>query len=122
MGDKESLLSGSGTSDEKFKDHAYSISGSLAALSRMVLNWRSDKTAPTPIRRAHKNRAATSRVAGDFNFNADGVVPYIGGTVGHAYGDVVDGTWVAGPEAGLKLFVEAAAAHRIVLRVRSPRS
>ena len=41
-----------------------------------------------------------------FNFGSEQqFVPYVGATVGYVYGDAVSDTFVAGPEAGLKFFV-----------------
>jgi hypothetical protein len=105
MGDKEFLLSGSGTSDKKFKDNAYSISGSLGyfVTDGLELAFRQDYACSNPG--SVKNWAATSRVAGDFNFNFEGVVPFIGASIGYLYGDNIRDTWVAGSEGGLKVFV-----------------
>ncbi len=49
-----------------------------------------------------------TRIGGYYNFNFDEeqrIVPYAGLTVGYIYGDAVADTFVAGPEAGLKWFV-----------------
>jgi hypothetical protein len=41
----------------------------------------------------------------DFNFDLGRFVPYIGANIGYVYGDAVSDTWEAGPEGGLKYFV-----------------
>jgi hypothetical protein len=43
----------------------------------------------------------------DFNFNLDNkaLVPFIGANVGYSYGHDVNDSWRAGPEAGVKYFV-----------------
>jgi hypothetical protein len=42
----------------------------------------------------------------DFNFPFERYVPYLGATIGYLYGDdSVDEQFIAGPEAGLKSFV-----------------
>jgi hypothetical protein len=105
MGDKEFLLSGSGTSDKKFKESAYSISGALGYFltDGLEVAFRQDYAYANPG--DVRNWAATSRIAGDFNFNFDWLVPFVGASVGYMYGDNVRDTWVAGPEGGLKGFV-----------------
>ena len=47
---------------------------------------------------------ASTRGALDFNFGEGSVRPVIGATVGRVYGDTVNDTWIAGPEAGIKFF------------------
>jgi hypothetical protein len=49
-----------------------------------------------------------TRLGGYYNFNFDEdqkIVPYAGVNLGYIYGDAVADTFVAGPEAGLKWFV-----------------
>ena len=50
--------------------------------------------------------SGSTRVAIDYNFDMGRWVPYIGANVGYVYGDVND-TWLAGPEGGVKFFVNS---------------
>jgi len=47
----------------------------------------------------------STAVAVDHNFDLGRFVPYIGANIGFVYGDAVNDTWEAGPEGGLKYFV-----------------
>jgi len=49
--------------------------------------------------------SGSTTVAVDYNFDLGRFVPYIGGNIGYVYGDAVADTWQAGPEGGLKYFV-----------------
>lgn len=106
QGDKEFSLSGSGSSDKKFDDSTFSVSGALGYFftDGFEAAFRQD-VAFSNVAHTGNDWAATSRVAGDFNFNFGPLVPFLGGSVGYSYGDNVRDTWVAGPEGGLKLFV-----------------
>jgi outer membrane protein W len=46
-------------------------------------------------------------VAADWHFDMDRWQPYIGANIGYVYGDNVDDAWIAGPEAGVKYFVNS---------------
>ena len=48
----------------------------------------------------------STRLAVDYNWDMGRWVPYIGANIGYVYGDVND-TWIAGPEAGVKFFVNS---------------
>src|SRR5258706_9583562 len=50
---------------------------------------------------------ASTRVALDYHFDLGRWQPYIGGNIGYVYGDGVQDTWEAAPEAGVKFFVNA---------------
>jgi hypothetical protein len=47
----------------------------------------------------------STRVAVDYNFNLGQWVPYVGANLGYVYGDAVNDTWEAAPEAGVRYFV-----------------
>jgi hypothetical protein len=47
----------------------------------------------------------STAVAVDYNFDLGRFVPYIGANLGYVYGDAVNDSWEAGPEGGLKYFV-----------------
>ncbi len=46
-------------------------------------------------------------VYGDYHFDMDRWQPYVGANIGYLYGDSVDDNWFAGPEGGIKYFVNA---------------
>lgn len=51
--------------------------------------------------------AASTTVFGDYHFDLDRWQPFVGAFLGYIYGDDIDETWVAGPEGGVKYFVNS---------------
>ncbi|HEX4123403.1 MAG TPA: hypothetical protein VHY37_01655 [Tepidisphaeraceae bacterium] len=52
--------------------------------------------------------SGTTALALDFNLplgDQGQIMPYFGGDVGYIYGDAVHNSWVGGPEAGIKVFL-----------------
>lgn len=103
-GQWEFTLSGGGISDHNFRNNNYQFNASighfltdeLEIAFRQAVNF-SELGGDSVVR-------ASSRGAIDFHFDFDQFQPFIGANIGYVYGDGGD-TWVAGPEAGLKLFV-----------------
>jgi len=50
---------------------------------------------------------AATRLALDYHFDMGKWQPYIGANIGYVYGDGVNDTWEAAPEAGIKWFVNS---------------
>ena len=48
-----------------------------------------------------------TQVFADYHFDMDRWQPYIGANVGYVYGDNVADAWIAGPEIGVKYFVNS---------------
>jgi hypothetical protein len=46
-------------------------------------------------------------VALDFHFDLEALQPFVGGNFGYVYGDAVNDTFEAAPEAGVKWFVNS---------------
>ena len=105
-GDVEVMIGGSGTSDEDFDSNAVNLNASVAWLvtEGLALGIRQDLAIADSGDDSSYN-AATVGFA-DFNFNFGDFVPFVGVTFGYLYGDNVDETFIAGPEAGLKYFVK----------------
>ena len=49
----------------------------------------------------------STRVALDFHFDLEAWQPFVGGNFGYVYGDAVNDTFEAAPEAGVKWFVNS---------------
>ena len=106
QGDKVFSLGGSGASDKDFEDNTFTIEGSLGyfftdnieAAIRQGLDF-------ADTARNDNEWAASTRVAADHDFDLGRVWPFVGASLGYVYGDAVSDTWVAGPEAGLRYFV-----------------
>jgi hypothetical protein len=103
-GDYELTLSGSGNNDHDFRTGSASVNGSLGyftskeleiALRQGVIwgdggsSWNGD-----------------TRLAVDYHFDlGNRLVPFVGANVGYLYGDDINDEWVAGPEVGIKYFL-----------------
>jgi outer membrane protein W len=107
-GDWEVGLGGGGTSDEDFEtggfntdiDLGYYLTDELAVALRQSVNYN-DAGAGTAW-------SASSRVALDYHFPLfdNRLRPFVGVNFGYVYGDSVDDTFAAGPEAGVKWYVK----------------
>ena len=105
-GDRTATLSGSGINSKDFDDGAYGLSGSidwflldnLGVGVRQDVNWGHSEDADDIW-------AGATRLAADYHFDFGRLQPFLGGSVGYVYGDSINEAWVAGPEGGLKFFV-----------------
>lgn len=106
QGDKVLFLGGSGSSDDEFDNNAFTFEGSLSYFFTDNLEGalRQGLTY-SDIEDGGSNWAGATRVALDYNFDAGRWWPFVGASFGYIYGDLVNDTFVAGPEAGLKYFV-----------------
>jgi len=99
-------LSGSGSNDQDFDGGEAGVDGELGYMVskevqvgiRQGANW-SDF--------GGSNWNGDTRAFGDYHFDMDRWQPYVGGFIGFVYGDFTDDTWIAGPEVGVKYFVNA---------------
>lgn len=103
-GDSTFTLSGAGSSNRELSNHVFSIEGAYGHFFNRNLEGQ--------IRQGfgYANAGddewnASTRVALDYHFGQGHVRPYLGGHFGYVYGDQVRDTWVAGPEGGVKWFV-----------------
>jgi hypothetical protein len=105
-GDKVATLSGSGSSDNDLDNTDLSMEGAFSyfftdkieGAIRQGFAW-------IDLPGSDNDWAASTRVALDYNFDMGRVWPFVGGNFGYVYGDAVHDTWVAGPEAGVRVFV-----------------
>ncbi len=105
MGDQELTLSGSGSSGNDFDTtnlsfdlgYGYFFNQSWEGLIRQSLN-----VTDQPGDNAYN---AATRVGLDYNFNMQNLRPFLGATIGYLYGDGVEESFIAGPEAGMKAFL-----------------
>jgi hypothetical protein len=104
-GDMEFTLAGSGTSDNDFDTTTASAEASLGVFLTPTIEGvlrQGIGFADTP---GDSDWNGSTRVGVDFHFPFDRYVPYLGASIGYLYGDSVDEQFIAGPEAGLKSFV-----------------
>jgi hypothetical protein len=104
QGDWELTLQGNGLSDNDFDATALTVGGSLGYFFtdqievglRQSISW---------IESDDDNFQGSTTLFGDFHFDLDRWQPFIGANIGYVYGDNVNETFVAGPEGGVKYFV-----------------
>ncbi len=100
-GDREFTLSGSGSSDHSLRRTDFTTSLSLGYF--FTDNFEGALRQDIGINRGSSWNGATT-LAIDYHFNLGRVQPLIGASAGYIYGDGKD-QWVAGPEAGVKVFI-----------------
>lgn len=105
VGDKEVTLSGSGSSDNDLDyttfaadfGFGYFYSEHFEAVLRQNV-----AVADTP---GDSDWNGSTRIGADFNFDLQNWRPFVGATIGYLYGDSVNESFIAGPEVGVKTFV-----------------
>jgi hypothetical protein len=98
-------LSGSGNNDQDWRTGSASINLSLGYFTtkelelgvRQGLIWSDGGSAWN----------GDTRVFADYHFDMDRWQPYVGANLGYVYGDSVNDAWIAGPEVGVKYFVNS---------------
>jgi hypothetical protein len=106
---RELTLSGSGSSSREFSSGTVSATGELGWYYsprlefglRQSLSWSKDEQDTT--------WNGATRLYSDYHFGSSQWRPYLGASFGVAYGDDANTTLFAGPEAGLKFYVQPAA-------------
>ena len=104
-GNWELILTGSGSNDEDFDNGAFGINAELGyyftdeleGVIRQGISY-SDFGESTV--------AASTSLALDYHFDLDRFRPFIGGSIGYLYGEDINESFVAGPEAGVKYYVK----------------
>jgi hypothetical protein len=108
-GDWELTLSGSGSSNNDFDAHSLGVDGQLGyyfadpaeIYIRQSVNWSDAEDADSIWQ-------GSTRVGADYHFQlGDQWRPFVGGNIGYAYGDLVDDSWIASLEGGVKYYVNA---------------
>jgi hypothetical protein len=111
-GDFDLTISGQGSNDPHFNGFSAGATGSLGYLvtENLELAVRqnveyNDITGVPGGHGAHSTWDATTFGAVDWNFSGMGrLVPFVGANIGFKYGQAPN-TWEAGPEAGIKYFL-----------------
>jgi hypothetical protein len=104
QGDWEAFIGGTGASNGEFNDNALGVTGSIGyyALEWLPVSLRQSYVTRFGSRVNDRNDFATT-VAVDAQAPLGRWQPFLGGSVGYAYGDQNSG--LAGPEAGIKVYV-----------------
>lgn len=104
-GDLELVLGGSGSSDESFEGTVFNMEAALGYFMTRDIEatWRQGISfADAPD--GHDWNGST-RLAFDYHLALGGWYPYLGANFGYLYGDTVKEQFIAGPELGVKFFV-----------------
>ena len=104
-GDLELTMGGSGSSDESFDGTVFNIEAGLGYFMTQNLEavWRqgiSYMDAP-----GSNDWNGSTRLSFDYNIDMGQWYPYFGINFGYLYGDTVEEQFIAGPECGVKYFV-----------------
>lgn len=102
----ELTLAGSGASDEDWVDNAFALNVNLGyyLTKEFELSVR-QSLGIVDQSGSDDDYSASTSLAIDYHFDLGRWQPFIGAKIGYLYGDVVEDTWMAGPEAGVKFFV-----------------
>ncbi len=106
QGDKDLTLTGSGASSKDFDSTTFSIEGYFGYFfTNNIEGMIRQGVGYADVPGADNNWNASTRVAADYHFDLGHWWPFVGVNLGYIYGDQVNDTWVAGPEGGVKYFV-----------------
>jgi hypothetical protein len=105
QGDWEMTLGGSGSNNDDFDAGSGAVSGSLGYFFTDALEVSLRQSVAYADSGPSDAWSGTTRVALDFHFDLGNARPFIGANFGGIYGKGVEETFIAGPEAGLKYFV-----------------
>ena len=118
-GDREFTLSGSGSSDHSLRRTDFTTSLSLGYFFSDGFEGALRQDIGLNSRENSSWDGATN-LAIDYHINLGSVQPLIGASFGYSYGDRVDDRWVAGPEAGLKIFLNGTTFIRALVQYEFP--
>jgi hypothetical protein len=103
--DWEVTLSGSGSNGPDFDGTTFTVGGNVGYFLTDEFEVGLRQSISFTDVNTGGDLNGSTRVALDYNFNLGQWVPYVGANLGYAYGDAVNDTWEAGPEAGVRYFV-----------------
>jgi hypothetical protein len=103
----EATITGSGNADNSLHNGGIDVTGSVGYFltDQFMIGLR--QNVGYVDTGADNAFTATTRAAADWHFlfrEDQKVIPFVGATLGYLYGDVRD-QWIAGPEAGVKWFL-----------------
>lgn len=105
-GNWELTLNGSGSNDNDFDNGAFALGGSLGYYisKELEVGLRQDINY-VDLQGSNDDWAFGTRVFVDYHFDLDRWQPFVGANIGYLYGDGIVDTWAAGPEAGVKFYI-----------------
>jgi hypothetical protein len=117
--DYEFTLSGSGSSDHNLRrtDFATSLGLGYFFTDNFEAAVRQDFGLND---RQGSSWSGATTLAIDYHFNLGRIQPLFGANFGYTYGDRIDDQWVAGPEAGVKVFINQTTFIRALVQYEFP--
>jgi hypothetical protein len=106
-GVREFSIAGSGASDESFDNTGFSTSFSLGQFFTDSLEGSIRQDFTYVDVSGEDDFSGSTRLGVDYHFGTGRLVPFVGGTFGFLYGDNVEDQFIAGPEGGLKFFLNS---------------
>jgi len=106
-GDKEITLSGSASNSADFDGVFIGANGSLGYFVTDNLELGVRQSLQYTDVGFDSALNGSTRVAADFHFDLEAWQPFVGANFGYVYGDAVNDTFEAAPEAGIKFFVNS---------------
>ncbi|MFO7604810.1 MAG: hypothetical protein R6W72_00715 [Desulfurivibrionaceae bacterium] len=105
QGTQEFTLGGSGSSNEDLDDTVFGTTVSYGYFTNPHMEWGIRQDLNFNDLGGGSNFNGSTRLAFDYHFGTGQLVPLLGLTFGYVYGDNVSDQFIAGPEGGLKFFV-----------------
>ena len=102
-GDWELTLSGSGVSDQDGNGGTVGAAGSFGYF--VDEHWQLSLRQSLGYTDLTDNFSGSTRLGFDYHFHLGEWQPFLGASLGYTYGGEFADTWGAGPEAGVKYFV-----------------
>ena len=106
-GDQEITLNGAGTSDKDFDSTIFSIQGSWGQYHSDSSLWGVRQSINAFDQEGESVQFdGSTRLFYDYHFGSGAARPFLGLSLGGIYGEQVDETFIAGPEIGVKYWVQ----------------
>ncbi len=106
-GDREVTLSGAGSSDKRFDDTQLAVQGSWGQYLTENSLWGVRQLINARDREGESVKFdGATRVFYDYHIGTGNLQPFVGASIGAIYGEGVNETFTAGPEFGVKFWVQ----------------
>jgi hypothetical protein len=106
-GDQEITLNGAGTSDKDFDSTVFSIQGSWGQYLSDSSLWGVRQSINAFDQEGDDVKFdGSTRLFFDYHFGSGSFRPFVGLSLGGVYGERVEETFIAGPEIGIKYWVQ----------------
>lgn len=106
QGTREFSVSGAGSSDKEFDNNTFAMEASYGKyLSSAAAVGVRQSISVVDSQEGDTDWNGATRVFYDYHFRQQNMRPFVGAHIGYVYGDSVEESFIAGPEAGFKYYV-----------------